>query len=305
MKAFTSVLLLVICSLFVNSQAVLAQDCPLAHTHIGVNPTWRPADWSSPGVGALDPDPTDDLQLWLFSIPPVHPCATPGWPNWSQVDGSPFLLLSPVLEEEQPIVKPDDPNKTLYTCNFTYTREGGYGDEKGLHFLEGWHSAHGPQRAWNLESVDANTVPAWDIAIQRVRVSANLEGDDFFCLRSDDTDTLVADGESALLTKHWLNDKQAWGLHENMGFYFWLDESDEEVSVTLYVYDQGGLYLRSADTVFRFAKHVCVPIAGDTNGDCVVDIHDLEIVVENFGKTGIVHGEDAGHGDHDHDHDDH
>ena len=51
---------------------------PLAHTHIGVNPTWRP-DWNAPGdpAGATDSDPTDDNQLWFFSIRRFMPSLRP------------------------------------------------------------------------------------------------------------------------------------------------------------------------------------------------------------------------------------
>ena len=73
-------------------------DCAMAHTHIGVNPTWRPADWSRPAEGSVDPDPTDDDKLWFFSLPPVHASATPGWPHWEQTNGTTFLVLSPVLD---------------------------------------------------------------------------------------------------------------------------------------------------------------------------------------------------------------
>ncbi len=277
-------------------------DCPLAHTHIGINPTWRPVDWTNPEVAALDPDPTDNNQLWLFSLPPVHPSATPGWPAWQQVDGGTFLLLSPVLDQGQSIVKPDGAGKVLYTCSFMYSKLAGYGDEHGLQHLDGWHSAYGPQGAWNLQGTDANTVPPWDLFIQRVRTSDNLEADDFFGLLPDDSPALEADGDTLVLTTRWLSDENAWGLHEHMGFYFWLDAADEDVSVTLAVHDAAGLYRRSADTVFRFARQVCVPVPGDLNGDCVVDIHDLQIVIEHFAISGLVQGQDMYH-DHDHDHD--
>jgi hypothetical protein len=49
---------------------------------------------------------------------------------------------------------------------------------------------------------------------------------------------------------------------------------------------------------------VVQPIAGDLNGDGVVDVHDLEILVENWGRSGIYHGDSAEHHDHEHDHDD-
>ena len=111
------------------------EGCTSAHTHIGINPTWRPADWSHPAEGFVDPDPTDDNKLWFFSLPPIHDCATPGWPAWEQANGNTFLVLTPVSEEGEPITKPNDPTKTLYTCNFLYTKAGGYGDPNGLEHL--------------------------------------------------------------------------------------------------------------------------------------------------------------------------
>jgi len=275
-------------------------ECQSAHTHIGINPTWRPADWSTPAIGAVDPDPTDNNQLWFFSVPPVHKCATPGWPNWAQSDGSPFLLLSRVIEDGQPMVKPGDPNKTLYTCRFQYTKAGGYFAEDGLEHIDGWHSAHGPQGAWNLESMDAQTIPAWDLSIERVGISANLAENDFFCLLPNDSAVLTQNGTTVSLEKRWLSDFNAWGLHDHMGFYFWLDAADNEVSVTFAAHDAGGLYRRSADATFRFARTVIVPIQGDLNKDGVVDQKDLDILNANWGQSGVVSGKDVGEHDHDH-----
>ncbi|MBN2314215.1 MAG: hypothetical protein JXM79_09815 [Sedimentisphaerales bacterium] len=275
-------------------------DHAFAHTHIGINPTWRPADGSNPGVGAVDLDPTDDDKLWFFSVPPVHFCATPGWPNWEQTNGTPFLVLTPVKEGDEHITKPDDPTKELYTCRFTYSKADGYGDPNGYQHLDGWHSAHGPLDAWNLESVDANTVPAWDIYVRRERISDNLDEDDFFLLLPDDTPTLESNGDVYFLSKQWLADQNAWGIHEHMGFYFWLDEGDEEVSVVFSAHDAGDIYQRSADFVISFAKTVCQPITGDLNEDGIVDILDLEIVIEQWGQSGIYRGEDQEALDHDH-----
>ena len=276
-------------------------ECAAAHTHIGVNPTWRPADWSAPGVGSVDPDPTDDDQLWFFSLPPVHACATPGWPAWAQSDGSPFLLLSQVIEDGQPMVKPGEPDKTLYTCRFQYTKAGGYFARDGLEHIDGWHSGHGPQGAWNLESVDEATVPAWDIYVERAGVSENLAEDDFFCLLPDDRAVLTEDGATVSLEKRWLSDFSAWGMHEHMGFYFWLDAADDEVAVAFAAHDASGRYRRSADTTFRFARQVCVPVAGDVNHDGVVDVEDLRTVLDNFGLSGIVAGQETSYHDEDED----
>jgi len=272
----------------------------VAHTHIGVNPTWRPGDWDQPGQGAVDLDPTDDQKLWFFSVPPIEACATPGWPNWEQTDGSPFLVLAPLMDGGEHVTKPGDPNKVLHTCSFTYSKTGGYGDPNGLQHLDGWHSAHGPQDAWNLESVDAETVPAWEIYIQRERISPNLDEDDFFTLLPDDTAALESDGDVYALGKRWLVDKNAWGLHEHMGFYFWLDEADERVHIVVSAHDAGGMYQRSAAVVLHFAKEVIQPIPGDLNGDGVVDVHDLEILIDHWGLSGVFDGE--GHEPHEHDH---
>ena len=276
----------------------------VAHTHIGINPTWRPADWSQPGEGAADSDPTDNDKLWFFSAPPISDSATPGWPNWQQSTGTPFLVLTPVLEEETPITKPGDPGKALYTCSFTYSKAGGYNDPNGAVHLDGWHSAHGPQEAWNLESVGADVVPAWDITIRREGVSPNLDADDFFTLLPDDTAALETDGTVYALEKAWLSDMDAWGLHAHMGFYFWLDAQDEEVFIVLSAHDASGLYQRSADFTIPFAKTVIQPIPGDLNGDGAVDVHDLEILVDNWGLSGWFSGEDEVVHDHDHEDED-
>ncbi|MBN2588554.1 MAG: hypothetical protein JXA96_01730 [Sedimentisphaerales bacterium] len=275
-------------------------ECNSAHTHIGINPTWRPADWNNPGEGYIDSDPTDNNKLWFFSVPPIHPCATPNWPNWEHTNGNTFLVLSPVKEEEQYITKPGDPTKKLYTCNFPYTKEGGYGDANGLDHIDGWHSAHGPQGAWNLESIDANTSPAWDIYIKRERISNNLLEDDFFTLLHDDSSMLVNDGDVYYLETNWLEDYNAWGIHEHMGFYFWLDKNDEEVYIVISANDASGMYQRSADFTIHFARTIYQPVTGDLNNDSIVDVNDFEILVENWGKSGIYQLEDNDTHDHNH-----
>jgi len=291
-----------ILALLINQSSFAQHN--VAHTHIGINPTWRPADWSSPGDGYIDSDPTDDNKLWFFSMPPVHAGATPAWPKWQHTNGNTFLVLSPVEEDEQHITKPGDPNKVLYTCNFTYTKANGYGDPNGPLHLDGWHSAFGPQGAWNLESIDANTVPLWDIYIKRERISDNLLEDDCFMLMPDDSAVLTQNGDIYFLNREWLNDNNAWGIHEHMGFYFWLNDEDEEVSIVLSAHDAGGLYQRSADYTIHFAKTVYQPVTGDLNSDYIVDINDFEVLIEQWGESGIYSGEDAEHHDHDHDHDD-
>jgi len=278
-------------------------ECNSAHTHIGINPTWRPADWNSPGQGYIDSDPTDNNKLWFFSLPPIHASATPGWPNWEFANGNTFLVLSPVKEEEQYITKPGDSTKKLYKCNFTYTKAKGYGDANGLDHIDGWHSAHGPQGAWNLESIDANTIPAWDIYIKREGISKNLLEDDFFTLLHDDSSMLVNNGDEYYLEKNWLEDYNAWGIHEHMGFYFWLDDEDEDVYIVVSANDASGMYQRSADFTIHFAKTIYQPVTGDLNNDSIVDVNDFAIFIENWGKSGILSGENITPHEHD-DHDD-
>jgi len=270
----------------------------IAHLHVGVNPTWRPADWSQPAEGSVDSDPTDDNKLWLFSMPPTHLAATPGWPNWEHSNGNTFLVLSPVLEEGERIAKPGDPSKELYTCDFLYSKEKGYGDPEGAEHLDGWSSAFGPQEAWNLAAGEPNHAPAWSIQLRRERISGNLDQDDFLILLPDDTPVLQTDGETYTLPKTWLADENAWGIHAHTGFYFWLDEADNEVYVVLSAHDAGGLYQRSADVTIRFAKTVVQPILGDLNNDGIVDIEDFRIVLENWARSGVYSCED--HTGHDH-----
>ncbi len=273
----------------------------VAHLHIGINPTWRPADWNRPEEGPTDSDPTDNNKLWLFSMPPTHQAATPGWPNWEHANGNTFLVLSPVHEDDEIITKPSDPNKTLYTCDFLYSKDGGYGDHDGAEHLDGWSSAFGPQGAWNLAAGDVNETPAWNISLRRERISGNLEPDDFFMLLPDDTPVLEADDNTYILPKAWLADENAWGIHAHTGFYFWLDETDNEISVVLSAHDAGGLYQRSAEVAIRFAKTIVQPVAGDLNNDGIVDIEDMRIVIENWGLSGVYDGANQ----EEHDRDDH
>lgn len=226
----------------------------VAHTHIGVNPTWRP-DWSDPGNPdkATDPDPTDDDKLWFFSVPPAHPvCPTPGWPNWEQANGDVFLQLTPVLDGGSIVLKPGDSSKQLWVCDFEYSQSGGYGDPAGYEHINGWHSAHGPQGKWNLESIDQGTVPAWEIYIKRE--GSSVPSDDFFMLFEDDTVVpLTQDGDSLELHKEWLSDENAWGMHEHMLFHFWLTpDIGQEVTATFSAYDAGGIYTASDNFEMAF-----------------------------------------------------
>jgi hypothetical protein len=252
-SAFLTTTVIAILTVF---SAPLWADCPIAHTHIGVNPTMRP-DWSDPGNRSKDTDPvsTDDGKLWFFSLPPVHPGGTPGWPDWSQADGSTFLRASP---EEGPggaaIIHPTDDTKQLYTCRFMYSKANGYGDPQGVQHLDGWHSAHGPGGMWSLDSVDEETVPQWELHLKREGTS--LPEDDFFMEMPSGLSVLASDGSTHQLPKAWLPEKNAWGLHEHMNFYYWLaaDGSDigSEVSATFSVYDAGGLYTASDPFTFNF-----------------------------------------------------
>ena len=255
----TVVTLTVLVGLFAAAQPALA-DCPLAHTHIGVNPTWQP-DWSDPGNAELatDTDLTDNNKLWFFSLPPTHELApTPGWPNWGDSGDTPFLQLVQETDASgDPITKAGEANKTLYTCRFMYGPDG-YGDPDGVQHLDGWHSAHGPQGAWNLESVDETTEPTWDIGIERESTSL-FDPTDFFMLRPDDSLALAADGDTYKFAdygeKMWLEDKDAWGIHSHMGFYFWLDDPEESdvFSVTVTAFDDSGMYESSDPFTLRFA----------------------------------------------------
>lgn len=230
-------------------------DCPLAHTHIGVNPTWRP-DWTDPGnpAAATDSDPTDDNKLWFFSVPPVHPLApTPDWPQWGTEPGDstkPFLKLTPKLIGGNKVYKPGDQSKSWYNCEFLYHKTEGYGSENGMQHLDGWHSAHGPQGKWNLESADEQTTPGWDIWIERVGTSL-ADSTDF---AMQEGSYLTSDGDTYQLPKDWLPDKNAWGFHEHMSFDFWLSEDmlGDTVSVTFSAYDAGGMYDPSDDFTIDF-----------------------------------------------------
>ena len=244
-------MIIISCCVVVN---ISLADCPLAHTHIGINPTLRP-DWSDPGNASLDTDSdeNDNNKLWFFSLPPVHAAGTPGWPNWEQANGDVFLQLVPVLDEGNAITKPGDSSKQLWTCQFMYSKANGYGDPAGAQHLDGWHSAHGPRGMWSLESVDENTEPAWDIYLQREATS--VASDDFFMLLPNDTAVLTADGDTYQLIngKGWLSDQNAWGIHEHMSFNFWLTpDIGQEVTATFSAYDAGGLYTASDNFEMTF-----------------------------------------------------
>jgi hypothetical protein len=233
-------------------------ECALAHTHIGVNPTWRP-DWSAPLDPSLatDSDDSDDNKLWFFSLPPVHPAATPGWPEWKLDDGSTFLQLVPYFDGGSIVTKPGEPSKQLWYCNFHYDKTNGYGNPStGTIHLDGWHSAHGPQGKWNLQSIDEQTEPDWDIYIQRQGTS--VPEDDFMMALSGFSGFVLANNGdtyqlSNQLSKFWLPDKNAWGFHEHMSFAFWLTpDIGQTVTATFSAYDASGMYDPSDDFVFEF-----------------------------------------------------
>lgn len=246
----------------------LRADCPLAHTHIGKNPTWRP-DWSAPGDPGLatDSDPTDDNQLWFFSLPPVHAAATPGWPAWGgdpyAAPGTPFLKLVPDVGPMGEVYwKNNDPGsgKIRWTCEFHYSMAGGHNENhpNAVEHLDGWHSAHGPQGAWDLESFDESTEPAWDIGVKRESTSL-ADPTDFLMIRPTGVtpEVFVADGDTYKFSdygeKQWMEDEQAWGIHSHMGFYFYLpDTVGQEVSVTFSAFDDGLMYTPSDAFEMRF-----------------------------------------------------
>ena len=158
--------------------------------------------------------------------------------------------------------KDNDPStgKIRWTCQFYYSVDGGYDadDPNAVEHLDGWHSAHGPQGVWNLESIDESTEPAWDIGIQRESTSL-ADATDFLMMRrtGDNPETLLGDGDTYKFSdygeKLWLEDKEAWGIHSHMGFYFYLpDEVGQEVSVTFSAFDDGGLYTPSDAFELRF-----------------------------------------------------
>jgi hypothetical protein len=239
------IITLIMLCVFVN---ISYAECTLAHTHIGVNPTWRPSG---------DPDTSDDNQLWFFSLPGAHPGATPDWPVWGTEPGAstkPFLKLVPDLDDYgNAQYKPGDFSKQLYTCDFMWSKANGYGDPLGTPHLDGWHSAHPGHGMWNLASVDEQTPPDWDIYLKREGVSTNLLEDDFFMLTPNEQMILTTDGSNHNLLKQWLPDKVAWGLHEHMAFEFYLDEAiGDVVSVTFSAYDDGGMYTASDDFTMEF-----------------------------------------------------
>ncbi|MBN2559756.1 MAG: PEP-CTERM sorting domain-containing protein [Phycisphaerae bacterium] len=233
------------------AQPAVAQ-CPLAHTHIGINPTSRP-NWSDPGdpAGDLDCCSTDDSQLWMFSIPPVDPVApTPAWPQWGDSDDDPFLRLIQELDEYgEAIAKPDDSTKFLYTCRFMWGDDGGYGDPEGKQHLDGWHSANGPRGMWSLDSTDEFTIPDWEIWLRRI--DASVPEDDFFMMLPNDDVVLDTNGGTYKLEKVWLEDQNAWGIHEHMGYYFWL--ADDMVGQTVWcdftAFDTGGMYTEGGSSL--------------------------------------------------------
>ncbi len=263
MRIVTRFLLTAAATLLVGLSASAAwAQCPTAHTHIGINPTWRP-DWSDPGNPdlATDPDPTDDNRLWFFSIPPIHPLApTPNWPNWGSTD-DPFLrVVRETSPSGDPIQKPGDPTKSLYTCRFFWSQENGYDDPAGVQHLDGWHSADGPQGVWNLAAGDAANEPDWDIRLRRE--SASPPEDDFFMLLPDDSPVLDFDGDTYQLGKEWSDDEQVWEIHSHMSFNFWLsdDQVGQLVTATLSAYDAGGIY--SAADPYTFVFQVIPEPAG-------------------------------------------
>lgn len=238
-------------SLLLTSQ--LRADCPLAHTHIGVNPDWRP---DNPG------NSDDDNQLWFFSLPGGHPIApTPGWPQWGDdpdQPGVPFLKLVPEFHPwGDPILKNGDPTKQRYTCSFKWSQENGYGDPDGAQHLDGWHSAHPDHGMWNLAPGTEFEEPDWDIGIERE--STSVPQDDFFML-SGGVPVLDTDGGTHKFTtenneKSWLApDYEAWGIHSHMQFHFYLtgDQLGETVSATFTAFDDSGMYETSEPYEFRF-----------------------------------------------------
>jgi hypothetical protein len=243
----------VLTALFIFCGPAVAEHT-IAHTHIGINPTWRP-DWSDPGnpAGATDSNPDDNDKLWFFSVPPIHPVApTPGWPEWAWDNGDVFLQLHPIMENGNPLTKPGDSSKQLWQCDFMYSKDGGYGDTSGYTHIDGWHSAFGPQGVWNLaDTGDSSVAPDWDIYLKREGTS--VAEDDFVMFSEGGAPIITANGDTWQLGKEWMIDRQAWGIHEHMTFNFWLGpEVGQEVTATFSAYDAGGMYSASDNYEFRF-----------------------------------------------------
>ncbi len=260
MKPATPAAVLTIFALLLSFGAPALADHAFAHTHIGVNPTWRP-DWSNPSNPdlATDTDDTDNNQLWLFSVPPIHPVApTPGWPEW----GDPSRPLSSSscrkpMRSATRSTSPATPARHSTSAGSCMVKTG-YGDPDGYQHLDGWHSAHGPQGVWNLASVDQETEPEWDIGLRRESTSM-ADPTDFVMIRPDESTAMESDGATYKFSDYneveWVADENAWGLHSHMTFNFWLDDPqpDEIYTATFTAFDDGDLYTDSDPFTFRFA----------------------------------------------------
>lgn len=164
----------------------------------------------------------DDNKLWFFSMP-----GTPGWPTW----GNPLELVK---------------------------QEGGLLD--GYYVCEAldcWHSAHPAHGNWQLGGVDPNTLPTWQIGLERVSFDAG------FMMIEEDTfePVLTADGEVYTFPHLWMDDKYneggtlgAWGFHYHLMFIVGPEaEEGEFFTATFRARDVGSAgYLPSDNYVMTF-----------------------------------------------------
>lgn len=158
------------------------------------------------------PGTADDTTLWIF--------ATPQQPQW------PTISMTPTGD----VVN----GKAVYEAQ-----------------LDCWMSAHPASGLYQLGGSDSRTLPAWQIALERVSFSSP----DFYMeLEATGQAILTADGDRLVLDALWMSDKYnengtlgAWGFHTHTAFLVLADGPGQTFTAQFRAIDLGNTGFNASD----------------------------------------------------------